>query len=53
MKKRTGVHLSYAANLSRVWGPPLFIHFPEGMGRSKLKPPFQKIGTGRNLNTTD
>ena len=25
MKKRTGVHLSYAANLSKVWGPPLII----------------------------
>ena len=23
MKKRTGDHLSYAANLSKVWGPPL------------------------------
>ena len=23
MKKRTGVHLSYAAKLSKVWGPPL------------------------------
>ena len=23
MKKTTGVHLSYAANLSKVWGPPL------------------------------
>ena len=33
-------------------GREIFIHFPEGMGRSKLKPPFQKIGTGRNLNTT-
>ena len=23
MKKTTGVHLSYAAKLSKVWGPPL------------------------------
>jgi hypothetical protein len=23
MKKKTGDHLSYAANLSKVWGPPL------------------------------
>jgi uncharacterized protein (DUF1697 family) len=33
-------------------GRELFIHFPDGMGQSKLKIPFQKTGTGRNLNTT-
>ena len=33
-------------------GRELFIHFPDGIGRSKLKVPFQTIGTGRNLNTT-
>jgi uncharacterized protein (DUF1697 family) len=32
-------------------GRELFIHFPDGMGRSKLKIPFQKTATGRNLNT--
>jgi uncharacterized protein (DUF1697 family) len=32
-------------------GRELFIHFPDGMGKSKLKIPFQKTGTGRNLNT--
>lgn len=32
-------------------GRELFLHFPQGMGKSKLKVPFQKIGTGRNLNT--
>jgi uncharacterized protein (DUF1697 family) len=32
-------------------GREIFIHFPEGMGPSKLKVPFQKVGTGRNLNT--
>ncbi len=32
-------------------GREIFIHFPEGMGQSKLKVPFQKVGTGRNLNT--
>ena len=32
-------------------GRELHIHFPDGMGRSKLKLPFQKSGTGRNLNT--
>lgn len=29
----------------------LYIHFPDGMGRSKLRIPFAKVGTGRNLNT--
>jgi uncharacterized protein (DUF1697 family) len=32
-------------------GRELFIHFPDGMGRSKLKIPFAKTGTGRNINT--
>src|SRR5690606_13544779 len=32
-------------------GRELFIHFPDGMGTSKLKVPFANIGTGRNLNT--
>ena len=32
-------------------GRELFIHFPSGQGSSKLKVPFQDIGTGRNLNT--
>ncbi len=32
-------------------GRELFIHFPDGMGQSKLKVPFAGIGTGRNLNT--
>jgi uncharacterized protein (DUF1697 family) len=32
-------------------GREIFIHFPDGMGQSKLKVPFQKVGTGRNLNT--
>ena len=32
-------------------GRELFIHFPDGMGRSKLKIPFANVGTGRNLNT--
>jgi uncharacterized protein (DUF1697 family) len=29
----------------------LFVHYPDGMGRSKLKLPFVKVGTARNLNT--
>ena len=32
-------------------GREAFIHFPDGMGRSKLKLPFAKDATGRNLNT--
>ncbi|MBI3893163.1 MAG: DUF1697 domain-containing protein [Candidatus Wallbacteria bacterium] len=32
-------------------GREVLIHFPEGMGRSKLKVPFAKLGTGRNLST--
>jgi uncharacterized protein (DUF1697 family) len=32
-------------------GREVFIHFPDGMGRSKLKTPFAKTATGRNLNT--
>jgi uncharacterized protein (DUF1697 family) len=32
-------------------GREVFVHYPDGMGRSKLKLPFAKAGTGRNLNT--
>jgi len=32
-------------------GRELFIRFPEGQGKSKLKVPFMDIGTGRNMNT--
>jgi uncharacterized protein (DUF1697 family) len=32
-------------------GRELFIHFPDGQGKSKLKVPFHDAGTGRNLNT--
>lgn len=32
-------------------GRELFIHFPDGMGTSKLKVPLANEGTGRNLNT--
>lgn len=32
-------------------GREVFIHYPEGQGRSKLKLPFAKDGTARNLNT--
>lgn len=39
---------------SEAWkliGRELVIHYPDGSGASKLKIPFAKIGTGRNLNT--
>lgn len=32
-------------------GRELFIHYPNGMGRSKLKVPFVKDATSRNVNT--
>lgn len=35
----------------KLAAPDLFIHYPNGMGRSKLKIPFAKAGTARNLNT--
>ncbi len=35
----------------RLVGREVFIHYPDGMGRSKLKLPLMNIGTGRNLNT--
>jgi uncharacterized protein (DUF1697 family) len=34
-------------------GREVFIHYPDGMGRSKLRIPFAKTGTGRNLNTVE
>jgi uncharacterized protein (DUF1697 family) len=34
-----------------VRGRELFIHYPEGLGVSKLKVPFADVGTGRNINT--
>lgn len=35
----------------KVSGRELFVHYPNGQGTSKLKIPFAKQGTGRNLNT--
>ena len=35
----------------RLSGREVFVHFPDGMGRSKLKIPYAKTATGRNLNT--
>ncbi len=35
----------------KLVGRELFIHYPDGIGESKLKAPFADQGTGRNLNT--
>jgi uncharacterized protein (DUF1697 family) len=35
----------------RTIGREVFVHYPDGMGRSKLKLPFAADGTTRNLNT--
>ena len=35
----------------RLSGREVFVHFPDGSGRSKLKIPFAKTATSRNLNT--
>lgn len=32
-------------------GTELYVHYPNGQGRSKLKPPRPEQATGRNLNT--
>jgi uncharacterized protein (DUF1697 family) len=34
-----------------VLGREIFVHYPNGMGRSKLKVPLWNVGTSRNLNT--
>jgi uncharacterized protein (DUF1697 family) len=35
----------------RLGGREIFVHYGSGMGRSKLKIPAAKLGTGRNMNT--
>ena len=35
----------------KVSGREVFVHYPDGQGVSKLKLPFLKAATGRNLNT--
>jgi len=35
----------------KLSGREIFIHYPEGMARSKLKTPFADSATARNLNT--
>jgi uncharacterized protein (DUF1697 family) len=45
-----GLHVPGREKL-QLDGRELFIHYPDGMGRSKLRVPLAQIGTGRNLNT--
>jgi uncharacterized protein (DUF1697 family) len=35
----------------RAAGREIYVHYPDGQGRSKLKVPFANVSTGRNLNT--
>jgi len=35
----------------RLVGREIFVYYPDGQGRSRLKLPQAKTGTGRNLNT--
>lgn len=34
-----------------VSGREIYVHFPDGQGRSRLKLPVSRVGTARNLNT--
>ena len=35
----------------RLGDREIFVHYPSGMGRSKLKIPAARLGTARNMNT--
>ena len=35
----------------RLAGREVFIHYPDGMGRSNMRMPLAAVGTGRNVNT--
>ena len=35
----------------RLGAREIFVHYPSGMGRSKLRIPAAKMGTARNMNT--
>lgn len=36
-----------------IGGREIFVHYPDGMGKSKLRLTFAQAGTGRNLNTVE
>jgi uncharacterized protein (DUF1697 family) len=46
----SGLHIPGREKV-KLEGREVFVHYPEGMGHSKLKLPFATVGTGRNLNT--
>jgi uncharacterized protein (DUF1697 family) len=35
----------------RIGAREIFVHYPNGMGRSKLRIPAARMGTARNMNT--
>lgn len=47
LKHATGV----ADEKMRLGSREIYVHYPSGMGRSKLKIPAAKLGTARNVNT--
>jgi len=47
LKHATGV----ADEKMRLGSCEIYVHYPSGMGRSKLKIPAAKLGTARNINT--
>jgi uncharacterized protein (DUF1697 family) len=47
LKHATGV----ADEKMRLGSCEIYVHYPSGMGRSKLKIPAAKLGTARNVNT--
>ena len=49
MKKRPGVHLSYAANLSKVWGPPLYNNEHRHSGIGLMTPAAVHYGVAKQL----
>jgi uncharacterized protein (DUF1697 family) len=46
----SGLHIPGREKV-KLEGREVFVHYPDGMGHSKLKLPFAAAGTGRNLNT--
>jgi uncharacterized protein (DUF1697 family) len=41
----------HASEEFRLRGREIYVHYPEGMGRSKLRIPAARDGTARNMNT--
>jgi uncharacterized protein (DUF1697 family) len=51
--KAVAAVVSPAGEQLQLAAPDLFIYYPNGSGASKLKLPFAKLGTARNLNTVN